>query len=65
MTFCMFISDLEKRPDSQVTEVAVCMKLFGKKGEIQLQKVGEKGLVSSDWEIKWQMMFDAIKCKVL
>lgn len=31
MTFCMFISDLEKRPDSQVTEVAVCMKLFGKK----------------------------------
>lgn len=52
--FCMFVSDLEKRMDSQVTEVTICMKLFGKKRA----KSGEKDLaVSSDWEIKWQMMF--------
>lgn len=43
------------------------MKLFGKtRREIKLQKVGEKDLaINSHWEIKWQMVFGAIKCIVL
>lgn len=48
-------------------KVAICMKLFGKtRREIKLQKVGEKDLaINSHWEIKWQMVFGAIKCIVL
>jgi len=52
--------------DSEVTKIASCVKLFGKtKREIQLQEVGEGPGMNSDWNIKWQMAFSAIKCKVL
>lgn len=54
MLFCIFMSDLLKGMNSEVTKVANYVKSFGKtKREIQMQEVQKDPAISGDWEIKW------------
>lgn len=53
MLFYVFVSDLLKGRNNEVTKVANYMKLFEKiKREIQLLEAGEGPAINGDWEIK-------------